>query len=161
MRVLLCTLAALASLFALSIGQAADTKEARTLGKIERLDPAFDKLVGKDAVIELLEEKKFEWAEGPVWLASEKAVLFSDIPNDRIMRYDETNGAVSVFRTPSNNANGTVLESGVSIRWIAGYTSDEYQRSTAPAGTGTTAAAAAHATSAMPARFIRPTCRRW
>jgi hypothetical protein len=46
-----------------------------TLGSIERLDPRFDALVPRDAVIEVL-AGGFAWAEGPVWLEGEQAVLF-------------------------------------------------------------------------------------
>ena len=46
------------------------------------------------------------WAEGPVWFGDGRYLLVSDIPNDRILRWDETSGAVSTFRQPSNNANG-------------------------------------------------------
>jgi gluconolactonase len=46
------------------------------------------------------------WAEGPVWFGDGRYLLFSDIPNDRILRWDETSGATSVFRAPANNANG-------------------------------------------------------
>lgn len=46
------------------------------------------------------------WAEGPVWFGDGRFLLCSDIPNDRILRWDDTSGAVSVFRQPSNNANG-------------------------------------------------------
>ena len=46
------------------------------------------------------------WAEGPVWFGDGRYLLWSDIPNNRIMRWDEETGAVSVFRKPSNNANG-------------------------------------------------------
>ena len=46
------------------------------------------------------------WAEGPVWFADGRYLLFSDIPNNRMLRWDETTGVTSVFRAPSNNANG-------------------------------------------------------
>lgn len=46
------------------------------------------------------------WSEGPVWFAAGRYLLWSDIPNNRIMRWDETDGSVSIFRQPSNNANG-------------------------------------------------------
>ncbi|MBK9360632.1 MAG: SMP-30/gluconolactonase/LRE family protein [Rubrivivax sp.] len=46
------------------------------------------------------------WAEGPVWFGDGRCLLVSDIPNDRILRWDESSGAVSVFRQPSNHANG-------------------------------------------------------
>ena len=46
------------------------------------------------------------WAEGPVWFGDGRYLLVSDIPNNRIVRWDETSGAVSDFRYPSNHANG-------------------------------------------------------
>src|SRR5260370_17392677 len=46
------------------------------------------------------------WCEGPVWFGDGRYLLWSDIPNNRIMRWDEETSAVSVFRKPSNNANG-------------------------------------------------------
>ncbi|HET9823455.1 MAG TPA: SMP-30/gluconolactonase/LRE family protein [Burkholderiaceae bacterium] len=46
------------------------------------------------------------WAEGPVWFGDGRYLLWSDIPNNRILRWDECSGTTSVFRAPSNNANG-------------------------------------------------------
>jgi gluconolactonase len=46
------------------------------------------------------------WAEGPVWFGDGRYLLWSDIPNDRIMRWMEDTGQVSVFRAPSHYANG-------------------------------------------------------
>jgi gluconolactonase len=46
------------------------------------------------------------WSEGPVWFGDGRFLLWSDIPNNRILRYDDCSGAVSVFRQPSNFANG-------------------------------------------------------
>ncbi len=46
------------------------------------------------------------WAEGPQWFGDGRYLLFSDIPNNRILRWDETTGATSDFRKPSNHANG-------------------------------------------------------
>ena len=48
----------------------------------------------------------FRWAEGPVWFGDGRYLLWSDIPNNRVMRWDEETGQVSVFRKPSNFANG-------------------------------------------------------
>jgi gluconolactonase len=50
------------------------------------------------------------WAEGPVWIPAGRYLLWSDIPSDRILRWDETTGAVGVFREPSGNANGNTLD---------------------------------------------------
>jgi gluconolactonase len=46
------------------------------------------------------------WAEGPAYFAAGRYLVWSDIPNDRIMRWDETDGSVSVFRAPALNTNG-------------------------------------------------------
>lgn len=50
------------------------------------------------------------WAEGPAWFAAGRYLVFSDIPNNRMMRYDETDGSMSVFRQPSNNSNGNTVD---------------------------------------------------
>ena len=50
------------------------------------------------------------WAEGPVWLGDQRALLWSDIPNNRILRWDEETGTVTPFRSPSNNANGNTRD---------------------------------------------------
>ena len=71
-----------------------------TLGKIERLDPAFDQLVDPGAVIELLAEKKFEWAEGPVWDSTAHRVLFSDIPRNMIWEWS-SQGGLKPFLKPA------------------------------------------------------------
>jgi gluconolactonase len=52
----------------------------------------------------------FRWAEGPVWFGDLRALLWSDIPNNRIMRWDEETGQASVFRKPSNFANGNTRD---------------------------------------------------
>ena len=50
------------------------------------------------------------WSEGPAWFAAGRYLVWSDIPNNRIMRFDESDGSVSVFRQPSNNANGNTVD---------------------------------------------------
>lgn len=50
------------------------------------------------------------WSEGPVWFAAGLYLLWSDIPNNRILRYDDTDGSVSTFRQPSNNSNGHTVD---------------------------------------------------
>lgn len=50
------------------------------------------------------------WAEGPAWFAAGRYLVWSDIPNDRILRWDETDGSVSVFREPSMNSNGHTVD---------------------------------------------------
>ena len=63
----------------------------RTLGTVERLDPAIDAIIPADAVIEVLAEG-FDWAEGPVWIEDGAYVLFSDVPQNRIYRWKEGAG---------------------------------------------------------------------
>ena len=50
------------------------------------------------------------WAEGPAWFAAGRYLVFSDIPNNRMMRFDETDGSMSVFRQPSHNSNGNTVD---------------------------------------------------
>jgi gluconolactonase len=50
------------------------------------------------------------WAEGPAWFGGGRYLVFSDIPNNRMMRYDECDGHMSVFRHPSNNSNGNTTD---------------------------------------------------
>ena len=76
-----------------------------------------------DPAIEIIDEERFgpfkignsaverlwtgaRWTEGPVYFGDGRYLLFSDIPNNRIMRWDETTGQTSVFRQPSNNTTG-------------------------------------------------------
>ena len=72
---------------------------------VEVLDDAFLALRLYSASVEQL-ASGLRWAEGPVWFGDGRYLLFSDIPNNRILRWDDTSGASSVFRAPSNNANG-------------------------------------------------------
>jgi gluconolactonase len=73
------------------------------------LDPSFEKYRIKSASVERL-GTGFRWAEGPVWFGDARCVLFSDIPNNRMMKWDETTNQVSVYREPSNNANGNTRD---------------------------------------------------
>jgi gluconolactonase len=72
---------------------------------IEVLDPRFLKYRIVSAAVERLAQG-FRWAEGPVWFGDGRFLLWSDIPNNRIMKWEEETGVVSVFRKPSNYANG-------------------------------------------------------
>ena len=72
---------------------------------VEVLDDAFLALRLYSASVEQL-FTGCRWAEGPVWFGDGRYLLFSDIPNNRILRWDDTSGATSVFRAPSDNANG-------------------------------------------------------
>jgi len=85
------------TLVLLTAGAVAADEVPRT---IERRDPRFDRLVPKDAVIETLADG-YRWTEGPVWDRSQKAVLFSDIPANAVMRWKEGGGSPDVFLKPS------------------------------------------------------------
>ncbi len=77
-----------------------DAKTPKTLGKIERLDPAFDELIGRDAKLEVLAEGHL-WTEGPVWVRRDGGfLLFSDIPRNRVYKWQEGKGE-SVFLEPA------------------------------------------------------------
>src|SRR5271154_4751722 len=76
---------------------------------VEVLDPSFAKYRIVLAAVERL-ATGFRWSEGPVWFGDGRFLLWSDIPNNRIMRWDEETGAASVFRRPSNHANGNTRD---------------------------------------------------
>src|SRR5262245_2011165 len=50
------------------------------------------------------------WCEGPAWFPAHRTLVWSDIPNNRMLRLDETNGTVGVFRAPSNFSNGNTVD---------------------------------------------------
>ena len=69
------------------------------------VDPAFERYRLPLAKVERI-ATDCRWCEGPVWLGDARSLLWSDIPNNRMLRWDEETGAVCVFRKPSNYANG-------------------------------------------------------
>ncbi|CCK25193.1 gluconolactonase [Streptomyces davaonensis JCM 4913] len=62
-----------------------------------------------DSKLEVLHEGS-RWAEGPLYVPAGRYLLWSDIPNDRLLRWDETTGAVGVFRSPAGHPNGNTLD---------------------------------------------------
>lgn len=72
-------------------------------------DPRFRALVLPNVHVETLFSGG-RWLEGPVYVPAGRYLLFSDIPNNRVMRWDETDNAVSTFQSPSNFANGHSLD---------------------------------------------------
>lgn len=76
---------------------------------IQSIAPSFDKCIIGHARVERLWSGA-RWSEGPVWFAAGRYLLWSDIPNNRMMRWDETDGSVSVFRSPANNSNGNTID---------------------------------------------------
>ena len=75
----------------------------------EVIDPRFRQLAFPNVHIEKL-YTGCRWAEGPAWFAAGRYLVWSDIPNDRMMRYDDTDGSVSVFRQPAMNTNGHTVD---------------------------------------------------
>lgn len=75
----------------------------------EVIDSRFSRLVFGNVHVEKL-FTGCRWAEGPAYFAAGRYLVWSDIPNDRMMRWDESDGAVSVFRQPANNTNGHTVD---------------------------------------------------
>ncbi len=73
------------------------------------LDPSFAQYRLPLASVERLAEG-CRWSEGPVYFGDARCVLWSDIPNNRILRWDEVTGAITAYRQPSNNANGNTRD---------------------------------------------------
>ena len=73
------------------------------------LDPAFNRFRLGLAGVERI-AAGCRWNEGPVYFGDGRYLLWSDIPNNRIVRWDEETGAVSNFRKPSNFANGNTRD---------------------------------------------------
>lgn len=72
-------------------------------------DERFRRLVFANVHLERL-HTGCRWAEGPAWFAAGRYLVWSDIPNDRMLRWDETDGSVSVFRQPALNTNGHAVD---------------------------------------------------
>lgn len=83
--------------------------EDLTYTPFEVLDPRFKPLVNGTAKLERL-YTGCRWAEGPAWFEGGRYLLWSDIPNNRILRWDGTDGSVSEFRKPSLNTNGHTVD---------------------------------------------------
>lgn len=77
-----------------------DAQEA--VGQIHRHDPRFDRLIPPDAKIEKL-ASGYTWSEGPVWLASDKALIFSDVPRNVAFKWDKAGRQPSEFLKPSGD----------------------------------------------------------
>jgi len=76
---------------------------------VKILDQSFAKYRLNLASVERIAHG-FRWAEGPVWFGDGRFLLWSDIPNNRMMKWEEETGAVSVFRKPSGYANGNTRD---------------------------------------------------
>jgi gluconolactonase len=99
-RLLPLAVVALLAVIAAAPTRGDDKKDTKTLGRIERLDPAFDNLIAPDVKLEVL-ATGHDWTEGPVWVPREGGfLLFSDIPRNRVYKWQEGKGE-SVFMEPS------------------------------------------------------------
>ena len=76
--------------------------------RIEVLDKRFTARQGNAAIERIA--TGFRWAEGPVYFRASNELIWSDIPNNRLMRWSEEDGHVSVFRKPSNYTNGNTSD---------------------------------------------------
>src|ERR1051325_3600444 len=88
------------------LGPLPDTRYPDT--HIESLDKRFKGSVGTGAVERVA--TGFRWAEGPAYFSAGRYLIFSDIPNNRIMRLLEDDNHLSVFRYPSLNSNGNTVD---------------------------------------------------
>lgn len=75
----------------------------------EIVDPAFKSLILPNVHVDLLYTGG-RWLEGPVYVPAARHLLVSDIPNNRVLRYDDVAGTVATFEAPSNFANGHTLD---------------------------------------------------
>ena len=75
----------------------------------ETLDPRFDALTPSAAKLERL-ATGCRWAEGPAYFPAGRYLVWSDIPNDRMLRWDECDGSVSEFRSPAGYTNGNTVD---------------------------------------------------
>lgn len=144
----LVRLVPVASLALMGVGVLHAADGPRTIGTIERLDPAIDQLLPADAVIEVLADG-FDWSEGPVWVDKTRSVLFSDIPRNQIVSWNADQG-IRVFRERAGytgvepftgkepGTNGLVLDS--QGRLVMCCHGDRLIRRLEPDGTTTTLA---------------------
>jgi len=93
----------------LATTQQAKTPVAYPDPAVEVVDPRFAKYRVLSAAVERLYTGT-RWAEGPVWFGDGRYLVFSDIPNNRMLRWTEETGEVSVFRSPSNYSNGNTRD---------------------------------------------------
>lgn len=84
-------------------------KEYQNIGSIERIDPALDALIAPGAELEIIAEG-FEWSEGPLWVAGQHMLLFSDVPKNTVYKWTEEKGH-EIYLNPSGYT-GTIPRGG-------------------------------------------------
>ena len=90
----------------LSLGLLPDTRYPDP--RIEVLDPRFRYKQGNAGIERIA--TGFRWAEGPVYFRDHGCLIFSDIPNNRMLRWQESDGHLSVFRAPAHYTNGNTRD---------------------------------------------------
>jgi gluconolactonase len=93
----------------LEVGSAGPLSSIYPDPAVQILDQKFAKYRLFNASVEKLASGT-RWGEGPVWFGDARCLLWSDLPNDRILKWDETTNAVSIFRHPSGHANGNTRD---------------------------------------------------
>src|SRR6478609_2994758 len=96
-----------AALVLLCITLACTTPKEKPFGSVERIDPTLDSIISPEAKVEIIGEG-FVWSEGPVWVHSQKMLLFSDVPKNTIYKWTEEKG-VEVYLTPSGFTGDSTL----------------------------------------------------
>ncbi len=76
---------------------------------VEVLDPRFHRIIPGSVRVERLWTGA-RWSEGPAWFPAHNTLVWSDIPNNRMLRYDALSGLTSVFRQPARNSNGNTVD---------------------------------------------------
>jgi gluconolactonase len=78
--------------------------------RVQVLDPSFARYRLFNAAVERLYAGSTRWSEGPVWLGDARCVIWSDIPNNRLLRWHETTGQVDEYRNPAGFPNGNTRD---------------------------------------------------
>lgn len=86
-------------ILALIVHTSCTSPTKKSIGSIERLDPALDTIISGSATIEIIAEG-FDWSEGPLWIEAENMLLFSDVPRNTIYKWTVERGS-EVYLTPS------------------------------------------------------------
>ncbi len=73
------------------------------------IEERFRRCIRRSARVERLYEG-CRWAEGPAYFPAHRTLVWSDVPNDRMLRFDEANGTVATFRQPSGYSNGNTVD---------------------------------------------------
>ncbi|MBY0435749.1 MAG: SMP-30/gluconolactonase/LRE family protein [Cyclobacteriaceae bacterium] len=85
---------------------ACQSSEKKSIGSIERIESALDEIVSPDTEVEVIGEG-FDWSEGPLWIESQKMLLFSDVPKNKVFKWTEE-GGVQLYLEPSGYTSSTL-----------------------------------------------------